>query len=123
MKQLIKAQEVYNKIIDIDKKISKIEDLIELILEEKSDLKIKVGLLDKKEELKLDEDGSLMLNNSVINPVLLWSGTGKSKETNNDFKSKINDTEGLIMFSSLLNYKKEVKKQLVKEFENLHKVK
>ena len=132
MKKLIQANEIYQKILKVDEEINSLENDIKNVI--KNDLDVAFEYVVKKgvtEKPILDEDGSL--KNATLkdsNGFEIWlygknypvSGCREEtpKNTYESSDKKLNPSEFVIMFSSLLNYKKQIRKKLVKDFESLN---
>lgn len=129
MKELFKAKEIHEEIIKLDKDIISLERNLDLLIENESDGSIELKFnTQKKDKLKLDADGSIISednHSSDSSRYTFFIDLGRRTKTDEDskfkekFKTDLTPTEVIVVMASLLNYKQDKRKQLIKEFNNL----
>lgn len=129
MKELFKAKEIHEEIIKLDKDIISLERSLDLLIENESDGSIELKFnTQKKDKLKLDSDGSIISENDHSIDTSIYAffiDSARRTKTDEDskfrekFKNDLTPTEVIVVMASLLNYKKDKRKQLIKEFKNL----
>lgn len=125
MKELFKAKEIHQEIIELDKEIIKLESNLDKVIREKLDGSVKLTInLAEKEKLKLDEDGSIVQSERIRREIFdIYYGvreTDKKDESKEMFESNLSETELILMFATLLRYKQDKRKKLINDFNKLN---
>lgn len=125
MKELFKAKEIHQEIIELDKEIIKLESNLDKVIREKLDGSVKLTInLAEKEKLKLDEDGSIVQSERIRREIFdIYYGvreTYKKDESKEMFESNLSETELILMFATLLRYKQDKRKKLINDFNKLN---
>ena len=117
MKRLFRAKEIHQEIIKLDENIIELERLLDNAIENKLDCKLSLEILNKPAESKDDkEDGGLGFADYIL---FTSSGGNCSSDSKKDYENEITNQETIIIFASLLRYKQEKRKSLIKEFNSL----
>lgn len=128
MKQLIRANEIYQQIQSVDASIKNLENDLKKVINDDLDVELNYEIKNKPEKSDIiDEDGSLVVDKPMTDAESIWfySSDGRPRYISGDpvknegEKTNLNPSEFVIIFSALLNYKKQQRKKLVKEFENI----
>ena len=124
MKELFRAKEIHQEIIDLDEQIIKLEKSIDNAIANKSEGNLKVKFnSNKKEELEMDEDGSI--EQTLYRGLTLrfasvdWGSEEKEDSFNDEFQTKLSETELILILGTLHKHKQEKRKLLIKEFNGL----
>ena len=123
MKQLLKAKELHQEIITLDEEIMFLEKSIDNVINNDLEVQNNFTIIEKKtEKLELDEDGSIKKSNSESLMDYIYASHRYESTTENsfDFDKKISPSEFIIMYGGLLNYKNNLRKKVINEFNELH---
>ncbi len=123
MKELLKAQKLYQEIIKYDEDIIKLESNLDAIIKDNLDGSIDLFINTKKEEkLKLDEDGSIVTREEATPYTFsfrMGAITSNEDDKREKFSSKLGESEIVLMFATLLRYKQDQRRSLIKQFNSL----
>lgn len=116
MKELLKAQEIHKQVQRLNDEIVEIKSFLNLAISDELNIKVTAEILRPEKHKEEPEE-----TNPFKMPSFLYYGTGNTKkEEEIDFRETLNPSEIVVMFSRLLELKKEYRKVLINEFKKLH---
>ena len=119
MKELLKAEKIHKEIVIVDKEIVKLEKILDSVVRDNITVKVKARMLVKDKKVEKKEDSS-ECNVGVIAYTFSFGGSGSSSDKKEwDLNDTLTSTEFVIMYVRLLDYKKELRKSLIQDFNKL----